>query len=82
MGTNTNIGIIIKNMRLQNNLSQEELGKKINLAPNTISSYERGNSQPDFNTIIKIFEICNYNLLLKDKNNNLININDMSKEKY
>jgi len=75
------IGQILKNMRLEKELSQKDLGKKLNIADNTISSYERGNSQPDFETIIKIAKICDYELLFKNKNGNMISIEEISKEK-
>lgn len=76
------IGIILKNMRLTARLSQKELGDKLNLADTTISSYERENSQADFETIMKIAKICNFEFLIKDKRNNSINtIKEMSKEK-
>lgn len=76
------IGIILKNMRLTAGLSQKELGDKLNLADTTISSYERENSQADFETIMKIAKICNFEFLIKDKKNNSIStIKEMSKEK-
>ena len=75
------IGIILKNARIQRGFSQEELGNKLSLARNTISSYERGNSQPDFDTVIKILNICGYELQLKDiQNNNIVDINKFSRE--
>ena len=75
------IGEIIKNMRLNANLSQVKLAEKLNMADTTISSYERENSQPDFETINKISKICGYEILFKDKNGNLYNIDNMAKEK-
>ncbi len=36
------IGTIIKNMRVEKGFSQKELGRLLNLADTTISSYERG----------------------------------------
>lgn len=75
------IGIILKNMRLTTGLSQKELGQKLNLADTTISSYERENSQADFNTILKIANVCGYELLFKDNNKNIISVKDMAKEK-
>lgn len=59
------IGSILKNMRLSAGLSQKDLGKKLNLADTTISSYERENSQPDFDTIVKIADICGNGFLKK-----------------
>lgn len=75
------IGMILKNMRLVTGLSQKELGQKLNLADTTISSYERENSQADFDTILKIANVCGYKLFLKDKNNNIISLQEMTKEK-
>ena len=76
------IGMILKNMRLTAGLSQKELGDKLNLADTTISSYERENSQADFETIMKIAKICNFEFLIKDKKNkNITTINEMAKEK-
>lgn len=75
------IGMILKNMRLSANLSQKVLGKRINSADTTISSYERENSQADFDMILQISKICGYELLFKDKDNNLITVEELSKEK-
>ena len=75
------IGAILKNMRLSAKLSQEKLGKKLNMADTTISSYERENSQPDFNTIINIAKICGYDFLIQDKDKNIISLDEMAKEK-
>lgn len=75
------IGVILKNMRLSAKLSQDKLGKKLNMADTTISSYERENSQPDFNTIINIAKICGYDFLIQDKDKNIIPLDEMAKEK-
>ena len=73
--------MILKNMRLSAGISQKELAQKLSLADTTISSYEGENSQADFDTIIKIADICGYDVLLKDGNNNLMTIEEMTKEK-
>ena len=75
------IGAILKNMRLSAKLSQEKLGKKLNMADTTISSYERENSQTDFNTIVNIAKICGYEFIIKDKDKNIISLDEMAKEK-
>lgn len=75
------IGMILRNMRLSAGYSQKELGQKLNLADTTISSYERENSQADFDTILKIANICGYKLLFKDTDNNLNTLKDMAKER-
>lgn len=75
------IGMILKNMRLTAGLSQKELGEKLNLADTTISSYEREKSQPDFDTVNRIANICGFKLLLKDRDNNLLSLKEMAKGK-
>lgn len=74
-------GQILKNMRKSANLTQAKLAEKLNMADTTISSYERENSQPDFETIVKIANICGYELILIDKNNSLIALSEMEEEK-
>lgn len=37
---------VLKKLRIQNGLSQEELGKKLGLAKSTISMYENGEREP------------------------------------
>jgi len=74
------IGTIIKIMRKQNRLSQKELGKLLNLSDTTISAYELNKISPDFETITRIFKICEYNLCILDKDNNIIDIEMFIKE--
>ncbi len=74
------IGSILKNMRLSAGLSQKDLGKKLNLADTTISSYERENSQPDFDTIVKIADICGYEFRIIDQKKEITTLDEMSKE--
>ena len=74
------IGNIIRNMRTNVGISQKELGEKLNMADTTVSSYERGNSQPDFETILKIAEVCFYEFQIVDKRNGkIITIEKMSR---
>lgn len=46
MGINT-LGLRLKMLRTENNLTQEEFGKPYNLKKSTISQYESGSSRPD-----------------------------------
>lgn len=56
------IGKILKTMRRNAGLSQEQIGKVCGFARNTISQYETGVLQPDFKTIEKIANECGYKL--------------------
>lgn len=62
------IGNILKNMRnINTKLSQKEIGEMLMLSDTTISSYERENSQPDFQTIVNYAEICDFEIKIYDK---------------
>lgn len=62
------IGNILRNIRnINTKLSQKEIGEMLNLSDTTISSYERENSQPDFQTIVNYAEICGYEIKIYDK---------------
>ena len=76
------LGNILKNMRTTNtNLTQKEIGNKLSIADNTISSYERENSQPDFETIVKFAEICDFEIKIYNKRTKkTLTIEDITKE--
>lgn len=68
------IGKILKTMRKQSNLSQEQIAKLVGFARNTISQYETSTLQPEFQTIEKIAEICGYEIIFKNKSNEELNL--------
>jgi len=46
--------IILKELREEKELSQAELGKEIGVKQTTISQYERGLREPDFQTLKRL----------------------------
>lgn len=62
------IGKYIKYMRESAGLSQTALAQKLNLAQTTLSGYETGYSNPNFNIVQQIAVICDFDLIIKDKN--------------
>jgi len=54
-----NFGERLKYLREKEKMYQSELADKLNLAPSTISMYERGDRDPDTSTLTKIAEIFN-----------------------
>ncbi len=58
----SNFGEKIKNLRTELNMTQEQLGNKLNITYQAISKWERNLSSPDFETIIKISKIFNVSL--------------------
>lgn len=60
----------LKKLRQKNNLTQEELGKRINKPLGTIRNWEQGYSAPkNLETLEELTKIlnCDYNDLLSDK---------------
>ena len=75
------IGTILRNMRKIKGLTQAQIGKKLNLAENTISNYETEYSNPTFNTIKKFIDVCDFDIQFIDKKNNkTYSIEELSKE--
>lgn len=52
----------LKGLRKKAGLTQEEAAKKLDTARTTYSGYERGTSEPDFNTLNKISDIYGVDL--------------------
>ena len=49
----------LKELRSLSNLSQKELATKLSMSPNIICEYEKGRSQPNIDTLIKLSTIFN-----------------------
>ena len=54
-----NIGIVIKELRKENGLSQTQLASMLFVSQDTISLWECGKSYPDIENIIKLTQIFN-----------------------
>lgn len=75
------IGTILRNIRKIRGLTQINVGKKLNLAGNTICNYETEYSNPNFDTIQKFIKVCNFEIQFVDKENNKVyTIDELSKE--
>ena len=61
------ISEILKYIRRKKKLKQSDISKKTNLAVSTISGYETNYSQPTFEIIEKICEVCGYEIIFRDK---------------
>jgi len=64
------IGKIIAYMRKSSGMKQGELAEQVGIALSTLSGYETGNSQPNFDMVNKIAEACEFQIIFKDKNSN------------
>ena len=65
----------IRNLRLSNKMTQEELAEKLSVTRQTVSCWENGKSEPDLDTIFKISDIFNTDITL------LLNSEDAPKVK-
>lgn len=75
------IGMILKNIRKIRNFTQVDIGKRLNIANNTISNYETEKYNPTFSNIKRIAEECDFEIQFVDKKSNKIySIEELSKE--
>lgn len=61
------IGKIIKTMRREGNMTQEQLSNLTFIGRSTLSDYEREKTDINFENIEKIAEACNYEILFINK---------------
>jgi transcriptional regulator with XRE-family HTH domain len=69
----------LKKLRIENHLTQEELGNKVNLKKSAISKYERGRVEPNIELVVKFAEIFNVSvdyLTCKTNNSEPIKVSD------
>ena len=52
----------IQILRKENNLIQQDLAEKLGVSNKSISKYERGEREPDFNTLKKLSNIFNVSI--------------------
>lgn len=52
----------IKDLRIDNDLTQQELANKLNISPKTLARYENGDNEPSISTLIQLALIFNVSL--------------------
>ena len=67
------ISKIIKFMRVKKGLTQEEIAKLLNVAPSTISGYETNYSQPTFEMIERIADVCDFKIEFNNNDGTSVN---------
>lgn len=58
MLTKSDVGNILRSIRINSGYSQAELGKMIGKTQQTLARWERGENQPDIATLFQICELC------------------------
>lgn len=61
---------LLKFIRQGLDLTQEELAKKINISKSSIEKYEYGTANYTFETLIKIANKCNLEIIIQTKERN------------
>ncbi len=51
------IGLFLKELRKEKNITQEELAEKLNVSNRTISRWETGNNMPDISLLVELSEL-------------------------
>ena len=64
------IGDIIKYIRTNSKLTQQELAEKLYIGRTTLSDYEREKTDINFDIINNICKICEYEIIFRNKNTN------------
>lgn len=60
------IGEVLKKSE-KKNLTQKELASKVNVDQTTVSGWERGYREPNFEDIASILKLCNYDIVFKSR---------------
>ena len=55
-------GKVLKELRIERKISQRKLGEDLGVVNQTISFWESGSREPDFDTLIKIFKYFNVSI--------------------
>lgn len=68
----SNFKNVFKSLRIKEGLTQDELAKKLGISRSTVSMYERGEREPDFETLEIIADFFNVdmNYLTGNENEN------------
>lgn len=75
------VGTILRNIRKIRGLTQSNVGDELHLADNTISNYETEYSNPNFDTIRKFVNVCNFEIQFVDKETKKVyTVDELSKE--
>jgi len=61
---NTKIGILLKKIREENGLTQVDVSALMNINPQNVSSYERGERCPSLFWILRFCEASKFDVLL------------------
>ena len=47
----------LRNARIENNMKQQDVADILGIKPNTLSNWEKGRTEPDIDTFVKLCDI-------------------------
>ena len=71
---------IIKTMRIKANLTQSELANKCNIANTTLSGYETGYREPNFEMLNIIANQCGFEIRFVNKKNDVLTLQNITRK--
>ncbi|MCD8015919.1 MAG: helix-turn-helix domain-containing protein [Lachnospiraceae bacterium] len=76
------MGDKLKNLRLQQNLTQKQIADRIGVAVSSISEYESGVRYPSYDSLVKLARIyhCSADYLLGLSNQNEVDLSGLTDE--
>lgn len=75
------IGTVLTYMRKSRKFKQIEVSSKLNIGQTTLSGWERGFREPNFDMIIEISKLCDFEILIKDnKNGNIYSLDELKRK--
>ena len=75
-----NCGEKISELRKKNGMTQDDLGKAMNVSYQAVSKWERGESQPDFETMSKIAKLFNVSISYFEDNDESADVKEQTSD--
>ena len=80
MNRQKKIGKIIRYIRIEGHLTQQELADRINIGRSTLSDYERGKTDINFDIIVDICKACNYHIKFISDKKDVVTVSNIDRK--
>lgn len=71
------IGMILRNLRIKADMYQNDVAKALGISNSSLSDYELGKSNPDFDTILRLLNHYGCTFKIETKEGELIDLEDL-----
>lgn len=69
--------MILRNLRIKANMHQKDVAKSLEIPNSSLSDYELGKSNPDFDTILRLLNHYGCTFKIETKEGSLLNLEDL-----